>query len=190
MRHGNRVEGREAEAVMRVLIALVVAIFGLVGSAFASEPSCYASAAEAVAQVGVRGVVGYRLEGTRRDLFSGSLWATVRDCGHPERPALLVMASLGSEFAPGLARRVEISAQRAIVMTAGSRVRLVESDGTVQLEVSAIAQGNAAIGDRIRVRLLPVSSDSGLSAGTSWAANEQFATGIVRSRGVVEMETR
>ena len=172
---------------MRVQAALMVVIFGVVGSASGSEPSCYGSAADAVAQVGVRGVVGYRLEGTRRDLFSGALWATVRACGHPERPALLVMASVGSEFAPGLARQAEI---RANVVTAGSRVRLVESDGNVRLEVSAIAQGNAAIGDRIRVRLVPVSSDSGLSGGTSWTANEQFATGIVRSRDVVEMEAR
>jgi hypothetical protein len=59
-------------------------------------------------------------------------------------------------------------------------VRLVATDETTRLEASAIALANAALGDRVPVRLLPVSTNS------SEPAPERLATGIVRGSDLVE----
>jgi hypothetical protein len=73
-------------------------------------------------------------------------------------------------------------------MLAGSRVRLVQTSDKVQMEMSGVAQESGAVGDRVRVRLLPLSSDGALGEQTSWASSERFATGVVRSRNLVEVE--
>jgi hypothetical protein len=179
---------------MRMRVGLAMVLVGACGCAWGSEPSCYRSSAEAAAQTGVRGVEGYRLETVRRDVFSGAVWATVKSCGHPERPGVMLLASvgtgLGGGISVGMARRSEIAADRVLVMLAGTRVRFVETDENARMEMSAVAQSSGAVGDRVRVRLLPVSSDGGSDGATSWASSERFATGIVRSRDLVEMETR
>jgi hypothetical protein len=175
---------------MRVRAVWVVAMFGMVGSAFASEPSCYRSSAEAAAQSGVRGVEGFRLEAVRRDSFSGTSWATVKSCAHPEWPGTLVMVSAwsaGAGASVAHAQRSDPGVAKALAMQAGTRVRYVETSGNVRLEVSAVAQASGAIGDQVRVRLVPVSGEGSADGGSSWSGSERFAIGIVRSRDVVEM---
>jgi len=171
--------------LMRWMVGVIAGMMAC-GVARASEPSCYRSAAEAAAQVGVRGVEGYRLEAVRRDVFAGTVWAIVKSCGHPERPGVMVLTSLGTGMASGVG--MTRPASQALVMLAGSRVRLVQTSENVQMEMSGVAQGSGAVGDRVRVRLVPVSLEGGAGEQASWATSERFATGVVRSRDLVEVE--
>jgi hypothetical protein len=132
----------------------------------------------------VRGVTGFRLESTRRDVFSGTVWASVRSCQHPERPALLVLASAaGAGERAGLQ---DAAPSSSLIMLAGTSVRVFESSENVRLEMPGVVQASGRLGDRVRVRLVPVTA-GGSGDGS---ATEQFATGIVRSRNVIELETR
>ena len=74
-------------------------------------------------------------------------------------------------------------------MLAGTRVRLVETSGNVRMEMSGVAQGSAALGERVKVRMMPVSGD-GTDSGTSWAGNERFLTGVVRGSELVEVDAQ
>jgi hypothetical protein len=175
---------------VKVFGVLVISVMcGVLRTASASEPSCYRTAQGAAAQTGVRGVQGFRLESVRRDVFSGVAWATVRSCGHPEWPGTLVMLSAGNAggaLGALAGRRSEVAPRAALVLLAGARVQLVETSGSVRMEMSGIAQSSGAIGDRIRVRMVPVSGD-GTDVGSSWSASERFLTGVIRSAGLVEV---
>jgi hypothetical protein len=185
---------RPISGVMRMRSIVTIAIFAMAGSvcARASEPSCYSSSAEAAAQVGVRGVEGYRLETLRRDALAGTVWAIVKSCGHPERPGVMVLASVGSgiagSFAAGMARSSEATVAKALVMLAGTKVRLVQTSDNIRVEMGGVAQSSGAIGDVVRVRLMEVSLDGSPGDQASWAPTERFATGVVRSRDLVEVE--
>ena len=148
----------------------------------ASEPVCFRTPAEAAEQAGVRGTSGYRLESVRRDVYAGTVWAEVRSCEHPERPGVLVLGRVGQSAAvTGTAalHAVQVAvAPRTLVLQAGARVRLVLDDGVVRLETGAIALGSGAVGDEVRVRIVPVSEGAG---------GEQIATGVVRGAGLVEV---
>ncbi len=175
--------------VRMVGVVVISLLWGVNRAASASEPSCYRTAEGAATQTGVRGVEGFRLEAVRRDAFSGVEWATVRSCAHPEWPGTLVLGSAWTSGSRLAARRGEIGGARALVLLAGARVRLVETSGNVKLEMSGVAQGSGAIGDRVKVRMMPVSGD-GTDAGTSWGGSERFLTGVVRSSELVEVEAR
>jgi hypothetical protein len=155
--------------------------------AWGSEPVCYRSAQEAAEQAGTRGVEGFRMESLERDPFSGVNWAQIRSCGHPERPAVMVMASAGASLrvAGHAARSVPVA--RPMVLHAGERVRLVEATENTRVEMSGIAQANGAAGDRIRVRLLPLSAADG---GGGWPVVERFVTAVVRGDGLLDVEAR
>ena len=102
---------------------------------------------------------------------------------------MLVLASAGS-VASAVATRYQTAAAKSLVMMAGTRVRFVETSENVRLEVSAVALASAAVGDTVRVRLAPVGTASGFDGGSTWGTEERFATGVVRSRDLVELETR
>lgn len=161
---------------MRLRLLWLVVMTAAFGSSWASEPGCYRTAEEAAAQAGVRGVDGFRLEGRRRDVFSGAVWATVRSCAHPERPGVLVIAG-GEIGGAGVATRIDAA---SIVLRTGAKVTLIEHDELVRIEMQGVAQGNGILGDRVRVRLMALSSDRG----------ERFVEGIVRGADVVEMVAR
>ncbi len=149
---------------------------GVCGGAWASEPGCYRTAEAAAAQTGVRGVDGFRLEGRRRDVFSGAVWATVKSCAHPERPGVLIVAG-GDAPRVRAAPRAETP---AMVLMAGAKVTLIEQDDAVRIEMQGVAQGSGAVGDRVRVRLVSVGGDG----------EERFVDGIVRGRDLVEVAAR
>ncbi len=161
---------------MRDRLWLVLVLGGVCAGARASEPGCYRTAEAAAAQTGIRGVDGFRLEGRQRDVFSGAVWATVKSCAHPERPGVLVMAAgeIG-RVGRGAASPVEAP----MVLVAGARVTLVETDDNVRIQMPGVAQGSGVVGDRVRVRLLALTAEGG----------ERFVDGIVRGRDVVEMVT-
>lgn len=168
----------------------IVLVAAVSASAWASEPGCYRTEDAAAEQVGVRGVEGFRLEGVHRDVFSGASWATVKSCQHPERPGVLVLLNAGARGAGSHEPASEAAAARPMVVLAGSRVRLVISDAVSRMEVSAVAQTSAALGDRVRVRLVAVSGGGGSDAVQSWGTNERFAVGVVKSTNLVEVEAR
>jgi len=178
---------QKADSAMRRFLRVTAICFAVglsCGWAMASEPDCYRTAEDAVAQAGARGVQGFRVETVRRDIFSGAAWATVRSCTHPEWPAsLLLVASGHPVVAPARLELWRPSPERIFVVRAGTRVRLVATDENTRLEASGVALANAALGDRIQVRLLPVSAIS------SDPAPERLATGIVRGRDLVEWVT-
>ena len=183
-----------------IFFVAALLLFAIVSPAHASEPVCFATTAEAAAQVGVRGVHGYWLTSSRRDPLSGAVWATVGSCEHPEWPKTVLLASVAEEaslLSPalrhGMASAAELTppaaAQRVIVMQAGSRVTLLKLSATERMEVSGIVQTSAAVGDRVKVRLLSVSASSGPDDQSSWS-EQRFAVGVVRSATLVEMESR
>jgi hypothetical protein len=160
----------------------LVVLVAVSSGAWASEPGCYRTAEAAAVQVGVRGVDGYRLEGRRRDVFSGAVWSTVKSCQHPEQPGFLVMASavvgrFGTAMSVGMASRSEAL---ALVLLAGAKVTVVQTDDVVRIEMNGVAQGSGAVGDRIRVRIVTANEE----------AEERFVEGIVRGSDVVELVTR
>ena len=164
---------------MRVRIGgmLLVALLGC-AKAWASEPVCFRSPGEAAAQNGVRGVTGYRLESQRRDVLAGTVWAVVRSCGHPERPATLVLAGAAVVRPAGLAAGVN-DASRSLALLAGTKVRVVVHDDVSRIEMNGVAQGSGALGERVVVRLVPANAEPG--------APEQFATGVVCGASLVEV---
>ena len=161
---------------MRIGTVCVVLLALAYGAARASEPVCYRTAEAAAMQIGVRGVDGFRLEGRERDVFSGVIWATVKSCTHPERPGVLMMAT----GAPGRAGVKATSEPAAMVLKAGTKVTLIETDGLVRIEMPGVAQGSGSVGDRIQIRLLTLSGEG----------SERFVHAIVRGGDVVEGVTR
>jgi hypothetical protein len=161
--------------------------------AWGSEPVCYRSAQQAAEQAGPRGVAGFRLESLERDPFSGVSWALIRSCAHPERPAVMVMAA--AEASPHLAAPAvrstpvlrDVPAAKPTVLHAGERVRLVETSENTRIEMSGIAQASGAAGDRVRVRLLPLTPGDRTAA---WPVEERFVIAVVRGGGVLDGEVR
>lgn len=170
-------------------------VFAALGSkSWASEPACYLTAEAAAAQVGVRSVTGYRVEGRRRDVFSGVLWSTIMNCEHPERPRTLVLTSPEIEparvtspnavssllaAAPGIA----LAAPRdsaPLILLAGTRVRFVQADQVSRIELNGLAQGSGALGDHVRVRILRAMDEG----------SERFVEGTIRSSTLVEVVTQ
>ncbi len=163
---------------MRMRVGGLVLVTVLGGAkAWGSEPVCFRSPGEAAAQNGVRGVTGYRLESERRDVLAGTVWAVVRSCEHPERPAALVLAGV-SMRARGAAGGAN-DRGRSLALLAGAKVRVVLSDDVSRIEMNGLAQGSGAVGERVLVRLMPPNAEPG--------AREQFATGVVRGAGLVEV---
>jgi hypothetical protein len=144
-------------------------------SAHAAEYVCFRTAAEAAAQSGVRDRDGYRLEAIRRDPLQPANWATIRSCGHPEQPALLVLAS-GEMVRPPVAATARTPVWSSALLRAGSQVTLVITDGVARIEMQAIALANGVIGEKVKVRIL-----------SSTTGEERIAEGVVRDRTLVEV---
>lgn len=160
-----------SEILFRALIIVCWA-----GGCRASEPVCFRTPADAVAQTGVRGVSGYWLESSNRDVYADTVWAVVKSCEHPERPGVVVFG--GSGLGPATLPHAQAQSSRTRLLQAGARVQVVINDGLARLEMSGIALAGGAAGDPVRVRLIPSSAEQG---------TEQFATGVVRGSGTVEV---
>ena len=120
----------------------------------------------------------------RRDSVSGSTWALMVDCEHPERPARMVLmadksAAVGEVKGAVGVRSVRVETVAPMVVRAGETVRLWSQDGVSRLETTGVAQESGAAGRRIRVRLLRQEMQSDEA--------ERFLTGVVDGPGSVEM---
>ncbi len=160
---------------MRMLLVVLVM---LVSGRCLAESGCFRSVGEAARRAGVRDEGGFRVEGVRRDVFSGVEWVRVMRCGRPELPGVLVRAAgvdLGTH--PDREEAAVRVAQAALV-AAGDRVRVVWEEGAVRGELAGVAVVSGAVGARVRVRV----------EGLARAAEERFVEGVVRSVGVVQLE--
>ncbi len=150
-------------------------------AALALTPVCYPTPAEAVSQrtdgaTDTRS--GYRAESRRYDPLLGRSWVVVVDCGHPERPAQTIAASDALPMQPEVVRSIVVT--KPMVVKAGSLVRVVGNTASFHLETPAYAESSGAVGDRIRVRLVRLSAESGQGAVE--------LTATVRGPGYLELE--
>lgn len=130
---------------------------------------------------------GMRLREIRWDAVLHQSWAVLEDVEHPERPLWAELTDLVGPGEPGGVAAVA-GRQSAIVPAPkpsitvihyGDRVRLWRSENNVRIEMSAIAEGSAAVGDEVKLRL----PGSGISGDTGWRV-----IGVVRGPGDVEMD--
>ncbi|HEV2618910.1 MAG TPA: flagella basal body P-ring formation protein FlgA [Acidobacteriaceae bacterium] len=130
------------------------------------------------------GADGYRVTGKRWDAVLGKGYEYRQECGHPERPARLVMLGTGAG-----ARSVDISSAKAIelataagplLVNAGSPVRLWMQDDMVRIEMSGVVERSARKGEHVTVQVTHQNDETGLTVDR--------VAGIVRGPGEVEME--
>ena len=129
--------------------------------------------------------IGYRVTAFRWDPLLQQRWAIVATCGHPERPAIAVripdrsdrVQMLRTERNPAIAHAPETPLPD---VHAGDPVRVWRKEATFQIEISGIAQENAAIGRRILVRVL--------SSNFADGGQTQTLSGVVRGLRDVEIE--
>ena len=132
---------------------------------------------------------GYRLREVRWDPVLQQRWAVLESVAHPERPLLSELTdSSGSQVAdqrPQTSRPAILASVftppklSELAVRSGDRVTLWSAEGNVQMEMSAVALGNAAVGDSVQLRVV----GAGLNGDAGWRVS-----GIVRSAGSVEWE--
>ena len=123
---------------------------------------------------------GYRLAKIKSDLVLKQTWAMVIPCGHPGWPAVAV--PLQTTTLPVRLREQESAKESpgSLVVRAGDTVELWRQERSLRIEVAGISEGNARLGDLVKVRLLRVNADE-----------QPLATplyGIVRGPASVEMK--
>ncbi len=129
---------------------------------------------------------GYRVREVWLDPVLQQRWAVLQSVNHPELPLLAELTEL-STVGPALAAGGnEVAGLKAPAATAtgfqvrsGDRVILWSAEQNVRMQMSAIAEGNAAVGDRIQLRV----TGAGVNGETGWRIS-----GIVRGPASVEME--
>lgn len=148
--------------------------------------ACYSTPLKAIAGVSLTSSSslsessGYRVERVQRDPVLSQTWAMIIRCDHPEWPA--VALPLRDAILP-LRLREQESAKNirvSVIIRAGEIVRLWRQETSLRFEVAGISEGNGALGDLIKVRLLRRNTDD-------QSIEEQFS-GIVRGPSDVEMK--
>ena len=129
---------------------------------------------------------GMRLREVRWDPVLKQNWAVLEDVEHPEYPLWAERvdtigpqgsaggASGGSQPSPGVAP----ARPSVAIIHYGDRVRLWRNEQNVRIEMSAIAEGSAAAGDEVKLRI----PGSGVDGDSGWRV-----VGIVHGSGDVEM---
>jgi hypothetical protein len=178
-------------------IAAAVAILSLTASLGAQSADQSGQSRQPSTQVSAQSR-GYRLRGYQWDPILGQRWAVLEGAGHPDWPLL---AQLAPEFAPAptLSSQVALSAAPAAApagvparalappplklaaptIHSGDSVTAWSDERNVRMQLSAVAEGNAGIGERIQLRV----TGAGVNGNTGWRV-----TGIVRGPGSVEIE--
>jgi hypothetical protein len=164
----------------------VLQIAGLLAGFFAGSWAVNARAAEPLAVVRQSAEArGYRVREVRWDPVLQQRWAVLENVAHPELPLLAELADSGAKVSPGgspAPRPVPVFPVFKVTQLAvrsGDRVALWSSEENVRMEMSAVAEGNAAVGDRIQLRVV----GAGLNGDAGWRVS-----GIVRAAGSVEWE--
>ncbi len=125
---------------------------------------------------------GYRVIDYRWDPVLLQRWAVLQDALHPERPLLserVETAEAGLRPTATAAAVPAATRPAAPVVHAGDLITLWSEDGNVRLQLGAVAQQNAALGERVQMRV----TGAGVNGSTGWQA-----AGVVRGPGSVEMD--
>ena len=158
---------RTVVRVIGLLVGLSLPGVGL------GQGECFRTVREAASQAGVRDGEGFRLEGVTADRMGSGSWARVVRCGHPEQPGAMVkVKGAATVLQAGRAAQQEV---RMLLVKTGTVVRVVGLDAMSRLEMAGVAQGDGAVGERVKVR---VPSDG----------EARFVEGLVKGEGLVEME--
>jgi hypothetical protein len=168
---------------IRAWLTAAVSMLQMAAAAAATLPA--AGCGTATANAGMiaalpASATGYQVTTVRWDPLLKQRWAVVSSCDHPERPSFTVPIADNSIPSP---------AQKALlpVIHSGDVVRLLRTEPTLRITVSAVAEENGTMGSTVRVRLLrsttPVADDL-----SSFAARPVIIPAIVRGPHEVEVE--
>ena len=127
---------------------------------------------------------GYRLREYRWDAVLGQRWAVFDDAAHPERPLVSELDPGGnsgavSQVALAAAALPPVVKLSDLVVHSGEAVTLWRDEGNVRMQLAAVSEGNAAVGQQVQLRV----TGAGVFGSTGWRA-----TGVVRGPGSVEMQ--
>ncbi len=176
----------------RAQLACCAALFGFCASSYGGElggagfsPS-HAKPAPLAAIMARAQLRGMRLREVRWDAVLRQNWAVLEDVEHPEYPLWSErMDTVGPVEVVGgttvVARPVETVAPPKPYLALvhyGDRVRLWRTEKNVRIEMSAIAEGSAAVGEEVKLRI----PSSGVDGDTGWRV-----VGVVHGPGDVEM---
>jgi hypothetical protein len=123
---------------------------------------------------------GYRVREYRWDSVLRQRWAVLEDSAHPERPYRSELADSSPTALPTASAspvQPAVYTPPVFVVRTGDTVTLWSEERNLRMQLAAVAESNAAIGDRIQLRV------KGIGANGDW-----HATGLVRASGDVEME--
>jgi len=162
----------------------VLQIAGLLAGFFAGSWAVNVRAAEPLAVVQQRAeMLGYRVREVRWDPVLHQQWAVLENVAHPELPRLAELTDAGGS---GPAARPVATAAvypmfkpTELAVRSGDKVVLWSAEKNLRMEMGAVAEGNAAVGERISLRV----TGAGVNGDAGWRAS-----GIVRGPDSVEME--
>lgn len=128
---------------------------------------------------------GYRIREVRWDPVLQQRWAVLENVAHPERPLVAELTDSGAIVAtaaapaPAPAQASPVFKVKDLAVRSGDRVVLWSVEENVRMQMGAVAEGNAAVGDRIQLRV----TGAGFNGDAGWRVS-----GIVRAAGNVEWE--
>lgn len=161
-------------------------VAGLLAGFFAGSWAVDMRAAQPLAVVQQRALTrGYRVREVRWDPVLQQRWAILQSVAHPELPLVAQLTDdglAGPGARPASAPVVNVAPVFKVAELAvryGDHVVLWSSDQNVRMQMDAIAEGSAAVGGRIQLRV----TGAGMNGDSGW-----LAAGIVRGPGSVEME--
>ena len=160
-----------------------VQLAGLLAGFFAGSWAVGVQAAQPLAVVQQRAETrGYRIREIRWDPVLQQRWAILQNAAHPELPLLAELTDAGADVpasdAP-VGSRAPVFKVTELAVRSGDRVILWSAEQNVRMQMGAVAEGNAAVGDRIQLRV----TGAGVNGDSGWRVS-----GIVRGPGSVEME--
>lgn len=123
---------------------------------------------------------GFRVREYRWDSVLRQRWAILEDSAHPERPYRSELADIPQPALPIASTsplQPAVYIPPVFVVRTGDTVTLWSEERNLRMQLAAVAESNAAVGDRIQLRV------KGIGANGDW-----HATGLVRGSGEVEME--
>jgi hypothetical protein len=125
---------------------------------------------------------GYRLLRIHSDPVLGKRWATLISCDHAERPAFTIpIADLSDSNKLQCSQQASNSnAQEKQVVHAGERIHVWKHESVLRIEVAGVAEEAGSLGQKIRVRIVPLS--------LAIAAPPEHLSGTVRGPANVEIQ--
>jgi hypothetical protein len=170
---------------LRQLVWFVAALFGI-GWTLAWVSGLRAATPDSVDAIAQRAESrGYRVRGVRWDPVLQQRWVVLENIAHPERPLFAELTGDGGP-APGATSATLVAANQTlflkpsdVAVRSGDRVLLWSAEPNMRMQMGAVAEASAAVGDRIPLRV----TGAGLNGDAGWRV-----FGVVRAPGSVELE--